>query len=183
MKHASLVEFNRDTATHEDSCELKTILAPIDFSSNSMLAFRYANRLAEKVGAKVIALNVVANPLVYPAFAPGDQELLAHEAQQRLYQACQANAIKPEDVETMVRMGVESIAEEIALAARDVAADLIVIPAHHRPLFGHTLLPNTADRIVRHAPCPVLMVPVPPSAALKSFSLAAPRPASTFSTV
>jgi len=57
---------------------------------------------------------------------------------------------------------VESVAEEIVLAARDVMADLIVLPAHHRALLGHTLFANTADKIARHAPCPVLMVPVPP---------------------
>ena len=167
MKNAPPAESNGKTAAHDASFRLNTILTPVDFSRNAMFAFRYATRLAEKTGGKVIVLNVVENPLVYPAFASGDQEAIANEAQHRLYQACQADSANSEDVETMVRIGVESVAEEIVLAARDVMADLIVLPAHHRALLGHTLFANTADKIARHAPCPVLMIPVPPSAAGK----------------
>jgi nucleotide-binding universal stress UspA family protein len=160
MKNAPSAESNGKTATHDESFRLKTILAPVDFSENAMCAFRYATRLAEKTGGKVIVLNVVENPLVYPAFASEDQEKIANEAQHRLYQTCQADPANSEDVETMVRIGVESVAEEIVMAARDVGADLIVLPARHRALLGHTLFANTADKIARHAPCPVLMVPV-----------------------
>lgn len=129
-----------------------------------MSTLRYATSLAEKVGGKVIALNVVQNPVVYPVFTAEDQEAFVNEAQNKLYQACQAESAKAQDVETMIRVGVESVAEEIALAAHDVAADLIVVAAHESGGFGPTLFANTADRIARHAPCPVLMVPVPAAA-------------------
>jgi len=129
----------------------------MDFSENALSAFRYARRLAANTGGKVIALNVVENPLVYPAFSPGDQERIASEAQRRLYEACQANAA---NAETMIRIGVDSVAEEIVLAARDVGADLIVLAARHRALLGRTFFADTVDKIARHAPCPVLMIPV-----------------------
>ena len=160
MSDAAITKTNGKPVRVDVSFRLKTILAPVDFSKNAMAAFRYASGLARKTGGKVIVLNVVENPLVYPAFSAGDQERLAQEAQGKLYAACQADAANAEDVETMVRIGVDSVAEEIALAARDVSADLIVLPARHRALLGRTLFANTADKIARQAPCPVLMVPV-----------------------
>jgi nucleotide-binding universal stress UspA family protein len=151
----------KSKATRKDeSFRLKTILAPVDFSEDAMRAFRYAAHLAETSGGKVIVLNVVENPLVYPAFSAGDQERIAGETQRKLYQACQAEPAISDEVETMVRIGVESVAEEIALAARDVAADLIVLPARHRASLGRAFFANTGDKIARHAPCPVLRVPV-----------------------
>jgi nucleotide-binding universal stress UspA family protein len=159
MKNAPSAELNGKMAARDGSFRMKTILVPVDFSKDAMRAFRYATQLAEKTGGKVIALNVVENPLVYPAFASGDQEKIANDAQYKLYQACRADTANSEDVETMVRIGVESIPEEIVVAARDVMADLIVLSAHHRALLGHTLFANTADKIARRAPCPVLMVP------------------------
>lgn len=125
-----------------------------------MFAFRYATHLAEKMGGKVIVLHVVENPLVYPSFGPGEQEKFASEAQQKLYHACQTHALNPDDVETLVRLAGESVWEEIILAARDVKADLIVVPAHHH-LFGHALFASTVDKIERHAHCPVLTIPIP----------------------
>ena len=157
MKHAPEVESNGRII---NKFKLKTILAPIDFSDEAMFAFRYATRLAEEVGGKVIALNVVENPIAYPSFGPGDRETSASKAQQRLYQACQTDAANPDDVETLVRLAVGPVAEEIVMAARDVAADLIVVPAHHRGVFGQNLFATTVEKIGRHAPCPVLMVPV-----------------------
>jgi len=160
MNHASPVKSNGKTVAHDESFRLKTILAPMDFSENALAAFRYARRLAANIGGKVIALNVVENPLVYPAFSPGDQERIASEAQRRLYEACQANPANADNAETMVRIGVDSVAEEIVLAARDVGADLIVLAACHRALLGRTFFADTVDKIARHAPCPVLMIPV-----------------------
>jgi nucleotide-binding universal stress UspA family protein len=167
MKHAPFAESNDRDLADNKSFRIKTILAPIDFSEHSMFAFRYATHLAEKIGGKVIVLNVVENPLVYPSYGPGEQEKVAAKAQQRLYKACQSDAVNPDDVETLVRLAVEPVPEEIVLAARDVAADLIVVPAHHRTIFGHALFSTTVDKVERHAPCPVLVVPVPPHATEK----------------
>src|SRR5271166_5934349 len=65
MKQLASLETNGKAARNGESFQLKTILVPIDFSADSMFAFRYASRLAELAGAKVIALNVVVNPVVY----------------------------------------------------------------------------------------------------------------------
>ena len=162
MKPAPSIELNHTPVPLSESIQLRTILAPVDFSANAMFAFRYATRLAEKFGAKVIALNVLVNPVVYPVFKPEDQQEFVSQAQRRLYKVCRDGSRNSDNFETMVRVGVESLAEEINLAARDIAADLIVVPAHHRAILGRILFGDTVERIARCACCPVLMVPVPP---------------------
>jgi nucleotide-binding universal stress UspA family protein len=166
MKDTPTVESNGRTAADDESIRLKTILVPVDFSEQAKFALRYATRLAEKMGGKVIVLHVMESPLGYYGYEPGVAEALTNQAQHSLDQACQTDAIKLEHVETMVRLAVESVAKEIVLAAREVAADLIVVPANHRGGFTHDLFAHTADKIGHHAPCPVLMVPVPASAAV-----------------
>jgi nucleotide-binding universal stress UspA family protein len=48
--------------------------------------------------------------------------------------------------------------QEITDAARELKVDLIVISTHGYTGLKHVLLGSTAERIVRHAPCPVLTV-------------------------
>jgi nucleotide-binding universal stress UspA family protein len=50
-------------------------------------------------------------------------------------------------------------AENILEKAREIAADLIVIGAHRHGRFYHMLFGDTGDELMRHAPCPVLVVP------------------------
>ena len=47
---------------------------------------------------------------------------------------------------------------EITTAAKELDVDLIVITTHGRTGLKHALLGSTAERVVRHAPCPVLTV-------------------------
>ncbi|WP_137158329.1 universal stress protein [Rhizobium sp. FKL33] len=54
----------------------------------------------------------------------------------------------------LTRVG--SPAREILAAAEENAADLVII-ASHRPDFSNYLLGSTADRVVRHAKCSVLV--------------------------
>ena len=48
--------------------------------------------------------------------------------------------------------------EEICHAAKTVGADLIILPTHGYTGLKHVWLGSTAERVVRHAPCPVLVV-------------------------
>jgi nucleotide-binding universal stress UspA family protein len=48
--------------------------------------------------------------------------------------------------------------QEIAEAARSLPADLIIIATHGYTGIKHALLGSTTERVVRHAPCPVLVV-------------------------
>ncbi|MGC8834372.1 MAG: universal stress protein [Armatimonadota bacterium] len=58
---------------------------------------------------------------------------------------------------TVLRSG--NAAEQIISLAREAECDLVVIAAQHRPFFDVSVFGSTTDRVMRHAPCPVLIVP------------------------
>ena len=51
-------------------------------------------------------------------------------------------------------------APEIVAHAKKTGADLIVMGTHGRSGFQHAILGSVAERVLRHSPCPVLVVPV-----------------------
>jgi nucleotide-binding universal stress UspA family protein len=57
---------------------------------------------------------------------------------------------------TLVRHGIPY--HEITIAAKELSMDLIVTTTHGCTGLTHVLLGSTAERIVRHSPCPVLTV-------------------------
>ncbi len=57
-----------------------------------------------------------------------------------------------------MRLG--SAYHEICAAAKDEEVDLIIIATHGHTGLKHVVLGSTAERVVRHAPCPVLTVRV-----------------------
>ena len=59
-------------------------------------------------------------------------------------------------VMTVLRVG--SPAREIIAAAADGAADLIVMATHGRGEVHRRLVGSVADKVIRLAPCPVLVV-------------------------
>jgi nucleotide-binding universal stress UspA family protein len=48
--------------------------------------------------------------------------------------------------------------QEVVDAARESDADLIIVATHGHTGLAHVLLGSVAERVVRHAPCPVLVV-------------------------
>jgi nucleotide-binding universal stress UspA family protein len=59
-------------------------------------------------------------------------------------------------VEPVVRVG--KVVPEVVTAAKSTGTDLIVISTHGCSRAEGTLLGSTTERVVRHAPCPVLVV-------------------------
>jgi len=160
---------------------LKVILVPTDFSESARLAFRYALGLAEGLGGKVLLLNIVGNPLTYSMTPRAGGGGLVGDAQHKLDQIWQTEARESNDVQTIVRLAVEPIWKEIILTARGAPADLIVLPAHDGAGVRRFLFGDTIDKIARHAPCPVLMVPTGgPSAA--AAAPANPKPIRAYET-
>ncbi len=141
---------------------LKTILVPVDFSAFSNKAVDYAVAFAEQFGAEVVLLHVV-EPMVYPeSYVPspaaGDElnHHLIASAEERLVK--QRESVGPEGVKvrTVARAGRPFV--EICEVARETGVDLIILATHGYTGLKHVLLGSTAERVVRHAPCPVLTV-------------------------
>ncbi|MCI0537383.1 MAG: universal stress protein [Verrucomicrobiales bacterium] len=140
---------------------IRSILVPIDFSAPSKKAFNYAVPFAEQFGAKLTLLHVVEPvPMTdfwrtYPVSIENDKLMATSKAQLELLM--KQEAIDPRIVEqALVRQGRSFY--EITDAARMLKVDLIIISTHGYTGFKHALLGSTTERVVRHAPCPVLVV-------------------------
>ena len=140
------------------------ILVPVDFSSHSDRALRYATRLASQSGASMELLHVVDDPFasgswtseVYVPNLPEMLDTLVGEANKRLTTLKSVPASEGIDVETRVLSG--QPAHTIIEHARAAAFDLIVMGTHGRTGFSHLFVGSVAERVVRRAPCPVLTV-------------------------
>ena len=147
----------REIAAAATPPNLQTILATTDFSDESLAGVRYAVALAEKLKAAVALLHVV-EPLSWMdnMETRKDAELVAL-ARAQLATLAKREVQGDGTVTSSVRTGKPF--HEITTAARAGATDLIVIATHGHTGVKRALLGSTAERVVRHAPCPVLTVP------------------------
>lgn len=148
------------TAPFHSLLRLKSILVPVDFSMPSKNALEYALPLIEQFGAKLTLMHVV-EPGPLPAFAtafppPMAKDDAADMCLNQLELLIKQNALDPKRVKTVVCRG--RAAYEITSMARRLKADLIIMSTHGCTGLKHTFLGSTAERVVRHAPCPVLVV-------------------------
>lgn len=138
---------------------LQTILAPTDFSELAARAVAYAFELASVRGGKVHIVHVYNIPAYPDGMAVGVDIVtpLEQAAKQALAQEAEKYASRPEFGGTILEMG--DARESIVRHAKLLNADLIVMGTHGRTGFRHMLLGSVAERVVRTAPCPVLVVP------------------------
>jgi nucleotide-binding universal stress UspA family protein len=140
--------------------KLKMIVVPIDFSQPSYNALRYAVRLADQFGSVLRLVHVVElapfiNDLPNVALIRSDAEM-AKAAKVKLQAIAQDKIDELIPVYPEVRIGKPY--QEIVAAAKVGDADLIIIATHGYTGLKHAFLGSTAERVVRHAHCPVLVV-------------------------
>ncbi|MFQ5740982.1 MAG: universal stress protein [Acidobacteriota bacterium] len=138
--------------------EIRTILLPTDFSEPADRARPHAFELARRFGAEVTLLHVrtlysddpqrIAEEMPTPA-----ADHVFHRKMNRLPAEMSANV----RVKTALVREV-SPAEGILDYLSEQETDLLVMGTHGRTGLTHFLLGSVAERIVRHAPCPVLTI-------------------------
>jgi nucleotide-binding universal stress UspA family protein len=139
---------------------IETILYPTDFSSYSNQAYFHAVSLAEKHGARLTALFVYNADKVTTPGQPTTEE----EAKQ--YWQTQLESIRPVDC----RIPVHHVllegdpADEIVRFCRDASIDLVVLGTHGRTGVERLLMGSVAEKVLRDAPCSVLVVKLPKGA-------------------
>ncbi len=139
--------------------QLKKILVPVDFSECASKALQYALPFARQFSATILVTHVIQPYIPIPEMTGVDVELIdaqMHEAAEReLKVLCKS---LPNDVsfEQVLRVGNAHL--EIVKAAKELAADLIIVATHGRSGLAHVFLGSTAERVTRHAGCPVLVV-------------------------
>lgn len=134
----------------------KRVLVPYDFSDASLEAVRVAHRLAGDVGHVDVVHAVLplsaADP--YSVWEPDADDTRLKKAREQMQDAL-ADVIKDT---TYLDVGIGSPSTIITDFAKDRDAGLIVIPSHGRKGVKRLLMGSVAERVVRLAECPVLVL-------------------------
>ncbi len=160
--------------------DIRKILVPIDYSTDSQQALLWGVSLAGKYGSRLVLLHVISKAVeeVFPQgigvtsppayylerMAPGNKPSagqaiiidLVDKAQTDLQDFAQKNLKEP--VPSEVKVAVGKPAEEILRVAREEAMDLIIMGTHGRTGVRHLILGSVAEEVTRQAPCPVFTV-------------------------
>jgi len=135
--------------------DLKRILVPVDFSETSKKAFLYALKFAEQFSCE-ITLLIVVQPMSPMVGAPLAVEAFSEAERNLAVLAAESHANGANSVNSSVSIG--HAPNEITKAAKDLDTDLIIISTHGYTSWRHLCIGSTAGRVVRTAPCPVLVV-------------------------
>jgi len=145
---------------------IDTIVVPVDFSACSLAGLKYAVQFAEKFAAKILVFHVVdLGPLItadgYAMYdLSASTERIVQEAERRMREF--VNAVKFGRVTHDTAVAAGGRVDGICTVARLQKADLIISATHGWTGFKHALIGSTAEGVVRHAPCAVLVVPSHP---------------------
>ncbi|MCY4513725.1 MAG: universal stress protein [Candidatus Tectomicrobia bacterium] len=133
------------------------LLVPIDFSQDSEHAVDSAVGLAQQFQARVTLLHVVYVPEAAEVNLAAYMDKIRSEADQSMASRLKRVQDAGIDAEALTVIGPPS--QRIVDTARDRHADLIVMGTHGRTGLQHMLIGSVAERVVRLAPCPVMVVP------------------------
>ena len=134
--------------------EIKKILVPVDFSVNSEKLLQYAVDFAQKFGASLSLVNVIENPAAYDGFVGAQFEQDLKQAMENKMAAeveeaqgkgatCEGSVVIGDTVDTILD------------TAR--SCDLVIIGTHGYRGLEKVLMGSVAERVVKNAPCPVLV--------------------------
>jgi universal stress protein A len=137
----------------------KKILCPVDFSACSSEALKVAAELAREWGASLVLAHVwQPSQWSFGELAP-DVIQAAVDAEQAELQKTQVLAKELGVREVEARFLTGAPWDQLVSAARnDPAIDLIVMGTHGRTGLRHVVMGSVAEKVVRSAPCAVLVV-------------------------
>lgn len=145
--------------------KVEKILFPTDFSEGSFHALPYAVDLSKHYNAKLCILHVIYD--IFKATNSHIPHISADElyreifewAQKEMERCCVEGLRGLSNVEKVVLKGVPY--EEIIRFAAEKKVDMIVMGTYGRKGLERFIFGNTAERVVRKAPCPVMTVRTP----------------------
>jgi nucleotide-binding universal stress UspA family protein len=160
---------------------LTRVLVPTNLGEPSRAAIQYGVAFARQFGAKLFLLHVldakgfdaaletervleVLSPdeAERPAGEPSALEIARNAARHDLSRLLASDDERATQAEYLLRAsGVAGPAEAIVACARELEVELIVMGKHQINFAKHLLAGSVAEKVVRHAPCPVLIVQHP----------------------
>ncbi len=146
---------------------MKKIVLTTDLSQESHVAFDVAKEYAAALKAELTVLTVVEDPaqaamiyaMEFPVF-PGIeiQKQLVDKVRKEL-DTLITSKLKGTDAKAAVIEAKGPIHAEITNYAKSIGANLVIIATHGRSGIKNLLIGSVAERVARHAECPVLVVP------------------------
>ena len=139
--------------------KLNTYLVPIDFSRGSERALDYAFAMARERKGKVVALHVIPAEIIYTPVAGRFDlyDLWERDARESYRKLAKRKRLKPKECRLVLVRGA-NFGEVIARQAKKLRATMIVMGSHGRTGLQRFLLGSVAERTLRYADCPVLIV-------------------------
>ena len=141
-----------------------TILCPLDFSESAYKALRSAAEIALHFQAELVLVHVISPVHAIPADPAyvfegpeGFHQEQTVAAEERLVIAAKQ---LPSELKSRHVIGSGDAADEVARIAKAEAADLIVIATHGRTGWRHLVFGSVAEKMIRLADRPVLVIPV-----------------------
>ncbi|HEX7124705.1 MAG TPA: universal stress protein [Thermodesulfobacteriota bacterium] len=153
----------------------RRVLVPLDGSALAERALAHAERIAAP-GGELVLFEVLEPEMVMPPMPPGetatvrDAERVAREMREATARARQAaerylasvkRQVRRSDLGVSVRVEEGQPADRITQAAAD--ADAIAMSTHGRTGLAHLFMGSVAEKVIRHAPVPVLIVGAGPA--------------------
>jgi nucleotide-binding universal stress UspA family protein len=134
----------------------KTIIVPVDFSDDSFVALDTARELADEP-SNLHVIHVL--PILEPAdpgviWATIDDHSRSQNAGEALQKELAQRGFDP--LQVVIRFG--DPGHEIAKYSQKVDAGLVIISSHGRSALEHLLIGSVAERVVRLAHCPILVL-------------------------
>ena len=139
---------------------IQTILVPVDFSELSTAAIATAKDLKSCFGASIHLAHVHEFPYAPPLPGPVPASITAYRddaalhRKRRLRDLAKRNGLPPDNSHFLI--GAPPF-RELCELAREISADLIVMKTHGKTGLARFFGGSTAERVVQHAPCPVLV--------------------------
>jgi nucleotide-binding universal stress UspA family protein len=133
----------------------RRMVVPTDLSEPSRRAFPYAALLSSRFDSGLVAVYVFPRPIL-TALSDNPRALAAAVPGTGTLREFLADQLPAGRVTPRVEQGAPW--ERIVGVARDEKADVIVMATNGADGFGERLLGSQTERVVRHAPCPVLAV-------------------------
>jgi nucleotide-binding universal stress UspA family protein len=142
---------------------LHHILIPLGFSPDAGWVLDYAIEFVQRFQARLTLLHVVHLPPIADVNLASYIGEVEAGAQQEM--ETYPKRVQEAGISATIRIVHGAPFQEIIDITKDIQADLIIMGTHDRTGVPHLLLGSVAERVVRMAPCPVLVTRRPEAGA------------------
>lgn len=136
-----------------------TIVVATDFSEGSDQALDSAVQIAKAMGGRLAIGHVIEPAIEFPMGTTYSDVEGGYYASVDQALAARAARVEKAGVACLTKVLEGAISTEIPRWANALGAAMIVQGTHGRTGLAHVVLGSVAEKIVRHATCPVLTVP------------------------